>query len=42
LAYARIGENAKARTHLQKALAIDAKFNGATKARDLLSSLGTE
>ena len=42
LAYARVGDNAKARTHLQKALAIDAKFNGATEARGLLSSLGTE
>jgi tetratricopeptide (TPR) repeat protein len=41
LAYAKVGNNAKARTHLQKALAIDAKFNGATEARGLLSSLGT-
>ena len=42
LAYARLGENAKARTHLQKALAIDANFSGATNARGVLSSLGTE
>ena len=42
MAYAATGDNAKARTHLQRALALDAKFNGATEARGLLSTLGGE
>ena len=42
MAYAATGNNAKARTHLQNALAIDAKFSGATEARGLLSTLGGE
>jgi tetratricopeptide (TPR) repeat protein len=40
-AYAATGENAKARANLQKALAINANFNGAADARGLLSSLGS-
>ena len=41
MAYAATGDTAKAKVHLQKALAISTTFNGAAEARGLLSSLGS-
>ena len=40
-AYAAAGDSTKARTTLQKALAISTNFNGVADARDLLSALGS-
>jgi tetratricopeptide (TPR) repeat protein len=39
MALAATGEGSKARTHLQKALALNPTFNGAAAARDLLATL---
>ncbi len=39
MALAATGEGSKARTHLQKALALNPTFNGAAEARDLLATL---
>ena len=41
MAYAAVGEKAKAKTHLQKALAISGSFTGAAEARGLLSTIGS-
>ena len=42
MAYAALGDSGKARTHLKKALSISGSFTGASEARGLLATLGTD